>query len=62
MGKYEVMCIRDKNVIFIGLVFMDGSKQEIGRFLLPNDRQWRLDVAFIDEIVSAYKKRINKIK
>ncbi len=34
---------------------------EIGRFLLPDDRQWRLDCIFWDDILAAYRERMKKI-
>jgi len=57
---YKLTSIREENVIHVVQVFMDGSRQEIGRFLLPNDGQWRLDVDFLDEIMDAYHKRLKK--
>lgn len=61
MGKkYELTSIRVQNVISIQQVFMDGSRREIGRFLLVGDGQWRLDIELLDEIMAAYKKRLRK--
>lgn len=61
MGKkYELTSIRVQNMISIQQVFMDGSRREIGRFMLVGDGQWRLDVDFLDEIMAAYKKRLRK--
>ena len=57
---YKLTSIREENVIHVVQVFMDGSRQEIGRFLLPNDGQWRLDVDFLDEIMDAYHKCLKK--
>ena len=39
---------------------MDGSRREIGRFMLVGDGQWRLDIDLLDEIMAAYKKRLRK--
>lgn len=61
MGKkYELTSIRVQNMISIQQVFMDGSRHEIGRFMLPGDNQWRLDIDLLDEIMAAYKKRLRK--
>lgn len=57
---YKLTSIREENMIHVVQVFMDGSRQEIGRFLLPNDGQWRLDVDFLDDIMDAYHKRLKK--
>lgn len=59
--KYQLTSIRKGNVVSILQVFMDGSRVEIGRFLLPNDKQWRLDCIFLDDILAAYRKRMKKI-
>lgn len=60
MRNYKLTTIREANVIHVIQVFMDGSKLEIGRFLLPNDGQWREDVTFLDNIKDAYVKRLSK--
>lgn len=61
MGKkYELTSIRVQNMISIQQVFMDGSRREIGRFMLVGDGQWRLDIDLLDEIMAAYKKRLRK--
>ena len=61
MGKkYELTSIRVQNMISIHQVFMDGSRREIGRFMLVGDGQWRLDIDLLDEIMAAYKKRLRK--
>ena len=57
---YKLVSIRDGDVMYVGQLFMDGSSREIGRFLLPNDGQWRLDVDFHDSIMDAYKTRLRK--
>ena len=59
--SYYLTSVRVENYIFIGAVFVDGSKRELGRFELPNDGQWRLDVDFLDSIMDAYKQRYKKI-
>ena len=59
--SYHLTSVRIENMIYIGAIFADGSKRELGRFELPNDGQWRIDVDFIDDIVDAYKKRYKKI-
>lgn len=58
---FKLTTVRIGNVIFIGQVFLDGSKREIGRFLLPDDGQWRCDVDFLDDIMNAYNKRLRKV-
>ena len=57
---YKITSIRDGNVRYGIQVSMDGSDREIGRFLLPDDGQWRLDVDFHDDIMDAYKTRLKK--
>ena len=58
--KYELTTVRRNNVVSVLQVFMDGSRREIGRFLLVGDGQWRLDVTFMDDVIAAYKKRLRK--
>ena len=57
---YKITSIRDGNVMYVIQVYMDGSYREIGRFLLPDDGQWRLEVDFHDDIMDAYKTRLKK--
>lgn len=60
MKNCTLSTLRTGNIIYVVQVFMDGSKMEIGRFLLPNDGQWRDDVDFLDDIKAAYNKRLKK--
>lgn len=57
MSKYRFTTIRAVDTISVVQIFMDGSRAEVGRFLLPRDGEWRRDVDFLDDIVAAYKKR-----
>lgn len=61
MKKYHLTTVRADNTISIIQLFMDGSRREIGRFLLPGDGQWRLDVDFLDDIMKAYDRRLKKM-
>lgn len=57
---FKLATVRAGNIIFIGQVFLDGSRREIGRFMLPDDGQWRLDVDFLDDIMAAYNRRLKR--
>lgn len=57
---YHLTTLRAGNEIAVIQVFMDGSRMEIARFLLPNDGQWRADVDFLDSIMDAYKARLKR--
>ncbi len=62
---YHLETLRCNNEISVQQIFMDGSRIEIARFLLPNDGLWRADVDFLDDIKDAYKKRLarnNRLK
>ena len=59
--SYRLKAIRDGDVIYIGIIYADGSSSLIGAFLLPCDGQWRYDVEFYDAILDAYRKRYSKI-
>lgn len=61
MRSYHLTTVRDGNMLYVVVVFADGSKRIIGAFELPQDNQWRLDVEFCDSIVDAYKQRYRKI-
>lgn len=60
-NTYKLTTVRVKNTISVVQVFMDGSRAEIARFVLPNDGQWRRDVDFLDDIMDAYKKRLKNL-
>lgn len=57
---YHLTTIRSGDVISLIQIYMDGSRVEIARFLLPSDGQWRADVDFLDDIMNAYKTRLKK--
>ena len=59
---YQLEPLRVGNMISIQQVFIDGSRCEIARFLLPDDNRWRKDVEFLDDIVAAYKKRLKTVE
>lgn len=59
--SYRLKAIRDGDVIYIGIIYADGSSNLIGAFAFPRDGQWREDVVFYDAILDAYKKRYSKI-
>lgn len=59
--KVDITSIKRGDVVYIVLIYQNGHKQIVGQYLLPHDGQFRLDIAFNDEVLKAYRNRIRKM-
>ena len=48
MGAYEVKTIRQDNIVYVYVVWMDGYVEDVGHILLAWDGQWNEDKVFIE--------------
>lgn len=61
MERIRFRMAREGNIVAIFVIYPDESCKQIALYEVPNDRNWRADVDFYDNIKEVYKKRYTKI-
>lgn len=57
---FKLKSLLEGNHVGMLLIYPDGTPRLVYEALMPNDGDWRANVAFYDEVEESYRKRLRK--